>query len=523
MKAQRITVSDAGWRRVLAFVATAWAICMFAGDAATALAQSATDSRDLAGEWSGVLGGHLHLVVTISKSSSGDMGGTLNSLDQHSTFTLANVKLSGSKVHFEVARVGGVYDGSMNKSGDKIDGTWTQTGGPPQDLDFKRTGAAPATPTTPATQSAPANPNAPKEERTPKPFTVALDTLVDMQPIAFKSGGKWHLAYELHVINMGKWNSALQEIDIVPANAPDTSVATFTGDALSEAFTYPGVDKKDAAGPATLRPGEEGVVYLWVTADSLDAIPATLRNKIKVKVGDYPEALTVNGPTVTIDNKPVVVIASPLEGSNLVAANGPSNTSLHRRALIPVDGHAYISQRYAIDWVEAYPDGKIFQGDPKDNKSYKIYGAEIHSVADGVVTETKDGIPQNVPNAETHAVPITLETVGGNHVIVDIGGGHYALYAHMQPGSLRVKVGDHVKTGDVLGLVGNTGNSSAPHLHFDICDASSMLACEGLPYAIASFEVTGSTGDGASLKAATTVTRTLEIPAEDDVVTLKLK
>src|SRR6202044_351285 len=99
----------------------------------------------------------------------------------------------------------------------------------------------PATPTTPATQSAPANPNAPKEELTPKPFTVALDTLVDMQPIAFKSGGKWHLAYELHVINMGKWNSALQEIDVLPTNAPDTSVATFTGDALSEALTYPGV------------------------------------------------------------------------------------------------------------------------------------------------------------------------------------------------------------------------------------------------------------------------------------------
>ena len=157
----------------------------------------------------------------------------------------------------------------------------------------------------------------------------------------------------------------------------------------------------------------------------------------------------------------MLVIVSPLDGTNLVAANGPSNTSVHRRALIPVDGHAYISQRYAIDWVAMYPDGKTFQGDDKDNKSYKIYGAEIHSVADGVVTEIKDGLPQNVPNADTHAVPITLETIGGNHVIVDIGGGRYAFYAHMQPGSLRVKVGDHVTTGQVLGLVGNTGNSSA--------------------------------------------------------------
>ena len=140
-------------------------------------------------------------------------------------------------------------------------------------------------------------------------------------------------------------------------------------------------------------------------------------------------------------------------------------------------------------------------------------------MADGVVTETKDGIPQNVPGANSRAVPITLETVGGNHVIVDIGGGKFAFYAHMQPGSLRVKVGEHVKTGEVLGLVGNTGNSTEPHLHFDICDASSMLACEGLPYALASFEVTGKAEDEGKIKLyATPVTRTLEIPAEDEIV-----
>jgi small nuclear ribonucleoprotein (snRNP)-like protein/biotin carboxyl carrier protein len=498
-------------------------ICVAACAALVARAQAQADARDLAGEWSGVLGGRLHLVVTISTSSTGELGGTLNSVDQHAVLTLANVKLDGAKAHFEVPRVGGVYDGTMNAKGDLIDGKWTQTGVPPQDLDMKRTSGAPAASASAATQNAPATTSATKDH-TPKPLTVGLDTLVHAQPVAFKSGGKWHVAYELHVVNMDKWDYALQEIDIVPADAPDSPVAKFAGSALADAITYPGIGAKGAAGPATLRPGEDGVVYLWLTADSLDAIPATLRNKIKVRVGDYPEALTVNGPSVSVDKKTVVVIASPLDRSNLVAANGPSNTSAHRRALIPVDGHAYISQRYAIDWVEAYPDGKTYQGDEKDNKNYKIYGAEIHSVADGVVTETKDGIPQNIPNADTHAVPITLETIGGNHVIVDIGGGRYAFYAHMQPGSLRVKVGDHVKSGDVLGLVGNTGNSSEPHLHFDICDASSMLACEGLPYAFASFDVTGSAaGDGSSLKAAAAVTRTMEIPAEDEVVTLRLK
>ena len=68
-------------------------------------------------------------------------------------------------------------------------------------------------------------------------------------------------------------------------------------------------------------------------------------------------------------------------------------------------------------------------------------------------------------------VPITLETVGGNNVIMEIGDGLYAFYAHLQPGSLRVKVGDKVRRGQVLGLLGNSGNSSEPHLHFHICNA----------------------------------------------------
>ena len=230
--------------------------------------------HDLAGEWSGVLGGQLHLVLTISKSSAGDLSGSLNSVDQHATLALANVKLSGSAVHFEVPRVGGVYDGSMNKKGDGISGTWTQTGVHAQPLDFKRTGAAPVTPTTTPSENEPtAASSTAAKEHTPKPLTLGIDTVVDATPVAFKSGGRWHLAYELHIANMDQWNYALTEIEVVPAGAPDTSIASFSGETLDRAFTFPGVGKKDAAGPSTLRPGEQGVVYLWVTADSLDAIP----------------------------------------------------------------------------------------------------------------------------------------------------------------------------------------------------------------------------------------------------------
>src|SRR5580692_12480535 len=96
----------------------------------------ATDSANgIAGVWAGVLGGQLHLVVTITKSSSGELGGTMNSVDQHTVLALSNVMLRGDAVRFEVPRVGGVYEGKLRKNGRDISGSWTQTGEPAQALD----------------------------------------------------------------------------------------------------------------------------------------------------------------------------------------------------------------------------------------------------------------------------------------------------------------------------------------------------------------------------------------------------
>ena len=97
---------------------------------------------------------------------------------------------------------------------------------------------------------------------------------------------------------------------------------------------------------------------------------------------------------------------------------------------------------------------------------------ELLAVADGIVAATKDSIPENPVGGR--AVKIDLVTVGGNFVGIDIGNGRYALYAHVQPGSLRVKVGDHVKRGQVVALLGNSGNSTEPHVHFQIADATGV-------------------------------------------------
>jgi murein DD-endopeptidase MepM/ murein hydrolase activator NlpD len=154
-----------------------------------------------------------------------------------------------------------------------------------------------------------------------------------------------------------------------------------------------------------------------------------------------------------------------------------------------------IAQRFAVDWIQFDADGRWYHGDAKLNISYVGYGQPAVAVADGEIVSAKDGVPENVPG-QTSTIPFTLETVMGNSVILKINDTTYALYAHFIPGSVRVGVGDGVKKGDVLGLIGNSGNSTAPHLHFHLSQRPKMiqetqqlfpLFANGIPFALDTF------------------------------------
>jgi murein DD-endopeptidase MepM/ murein hydrolase activator NlpD len=474
--------------------------------------QNPAQPPSLEGKWEGVLGsgpGSIHTVIQFTKLADGSIAAELNALEQGVTLPISAIRFENNKIHFEITPVGGVYEGEMNSAGTDITGKWIQTGGPLQPLNFHRAAAPSQQPPASTTSAAPATPPT-------KPLTVPLDITIPIAPTAFSANGKMHLVYELHVANYGGSDCSLTHLDVISTGS-EKSIASFTAADLEGMTSRPG--QPNASPKTKLAGGSIAVIYVWVTVDTAQDVPDALRHKISAKVGAYPDDIAIETLPLAVNRRPVLVLTPPLRGDNWVAANGPSNTSGHRRALIPVDGRSWISQRFAIDWVQLFPDGVTFHGDKADNKNYRAYGQEALAVADGVVTETKDGIPQNIPGANSRAVPITLETIGGNHVILDLGHGVFAFYAHLQPGSLRVKVGDKVKTGQVLGLVGNTGNSTEPHLHFDLCDRSSMLACEGLPYAFPQFEVQGS---GWSFKSSESkdapVTHKMEMPLENQVV-----
>jgi hypothetical protein len=468
-------------------------------------ARSGMNPANLQGDWKGTLGGQLHLIVTLAMQPDGTYTGNLNSVDQGATLPLVNVKFDGDSFRFEVTRIGGVYDAKINKDGNKMTGTWTQTGVGPQPLDFLL-----SPPSSNSNSAAYAKPVVPPQ----KPLTVPVDVVIPIAPTAFEADGKMHMVYELHVVNYGHENCRLTDVEAIRGDSAPQSLGRFSGSALDGMTSRPGVP--GATDRTNIAPGSAAVVYIWLTVDTAKDVPTEIRHSISAKIGDYPDAISVETAPITVLRGPVV-ISSPLRGEQWEAGNGPSNTSAHRRALIPINGRADISQRFAIDWVRLYPDGATFHGDHLDNKSYLAFGEITYAAADGIITELKDGIPENVPGSPI--APITLETVAGNHVMLDIGNGRYALYAHMQPGSIRVHLGEKVHRGQVIGLVGNTGNSTEPHLHFHICNGNSPLGSEGLPYAFASFEVQGK---GAGWKSANShtapVKHLMEIPTEDEVV-----
>ena len=319
----------------------------------------------------------------------------------------------------------------------------------------------------------------------------SLDLRVPKPPTVARADGKSFLVYELHVTNFGGQPVTLQRVEVATGSgSARRSLVAVTDSPLLRTIFRPGLPAA-TADRNRLSGGMRAVMFLWVPlADN--ANPSAVQNRVTVAVGnpDSARVQELEGSPVLV-NAAAAPVGPPLRGGVWLTGNGPAAETGHRRALIAVTGAATIAQRFAIDYVKVGEDDQTFKGDRLKNESYYAYGADAIAVADGIVIATKDSIPQNIPGANSRAVPITLETVGGNHVIIDIGGGRYAFYAHLQPGSLRVKVGARVRRGQVVGLVGNSGNSTEPHLHFHMSDGVSPLGSEGIPYGVDAFELVG--------------------------------
>lgn len=131
-------------------------------------------------------------------------------------------------------------------------------------------------------------------------------------------------------------------------------------------------------------------------------------------------------------------------------------------------------QRFAYDLL-VLREGGSHHGDGRKNADYHAFGLPIVAPAAGRVAAVTDGAYDNAPGEMNPRAPF------GNGVVLDHGNGEYSVFAHFKRGSVRVKLDQEVAGGDTLGLCGNSGNSSEPHLHYHLQSGAAPGSSAGLP------------------------------------------
>ena len=196
-----------------------------------------------------------------------------------------------------------------------------------------------------------------------------------------------------------------------------------------------------------------------------------------------------------------IVVDFPLRGEGWVAVNSPADR-------IPSHGTDMLGQRFAYDFLvvdrrrgmHPSPAGtlrSLLVG--VRTQDYYAWGAPVHAPFDGEVVRAVDGFSERGwihPARElAHALwnaltfrPEKLPSILGNHVILKSGDLFGAL-VHLAPGSVAIREGQRIRAGDVIGRVGHTGNSTSPHLHFQLMDSLDPLLARGLPCAFREYEV----------------------------------
>lgn len=315
-------------------------------------------------------------------------------------------------------------------------------------------------------------------------------------PQLFKgSEEQWHVIYDLLLTNFNSHPSTVKEIHILGRNSAAEAwrtVKTLSGSELVKNFTRIAGAKET---PFTLDAAKVGVVWVNVSWDKESDVPSELAHRVvfdsKNQFGTAQE-YDYTCAELKIDKKPPVVISPPLKGSKWLVAGGYIGKLGHRTALFPIDNDLHSAQPYAIDW-QRLDEKNLSSSDISKNESNRSYDEPVYAVADGIVLGVNDRFNDQPPQK-----PVGEERLSwpaGNSLVLDIGNGHYVMYAHMRRGSILFKPGDKVKRGEQIGKVGSTGNSYGAHLHMHVTSNPGLLNGDGVPYLFDKFEVIGEMKD----------------------------
>lgn len=352
--------------------------------------------------------------------------------------------------------------------------------------------------------TAAAQEKAPADATRPQPFLTPLVLQSGHKPIPVRGGdGRYHLVYELQLANFSGDKISAGPLQVLDA---DSGAVVAELDATQVAARL--VVRDRTATPGEFAASQLGILYLHVSVARERDVPSVLEHRLTMSAGGG----TVSATAARLRPLPAttLLLDAPLRGARYIAADGCCDSKRHIRATLALNGGAYDAQRFAIDWEQLDREGRIYVGDPKKPDSYVIYNQPAYAVADARVIAAVDGMDDSPPGQLPN---LPVEKADGNHVILDLGGGRYAMYAHFKPHSVRVHEGQQVRRGQLLAMVGTSGNSSEPHLHFQVMDAPSSLLAEGVPYLLRRFTATRRGASTAAFDKATQDGRPIETVA----------
>ncbi|OFY15665.1 MAG: hypothetical protein A2X11_06365 [Bacteroidetes bacterium GWE2_42_24] len=225
------------------------------------------------------------------------------------------------------------------------------------------------------------------------------------------------------------------------------------------------------------------------------SIPSSIAHQLVLKDTVHDTEVIVDGAIFSPrSTETPISILSPVKGYDWLFIN-QSTMQYHFNTMFFVDGSIYTGERFAFDNVRIDSTGEIRNGDPAVNESYYNYKDTLFAVADGSIEALRDGRPENSGN-QHDVVMNSIDEMGGNYLVLKIDNNHYALYAHCVPGSFLVSEGQTVHEGDPIALLGNSGNSDCPHVHFQITDSPNLFFSRGLPFVLKEWTKIGEIATG---------------------------
>lgn len=315
-------------------------------------------------------------------------------------------------------------------------------------------------------------------------YPLVLGVPQPPQPVA-GSDRRTHLTWEVLATNTG-----MVALDVASVEVHDgidgRLLLRHAGEALAAHMSpLPDPSKRISR----IEPGMTAVLWFDLALDPATAPPSELDTRV-FGVGAGPQGTGGLRIKTPVDAKAPRTLSPPLSGARWAAFEACCDAANHhRRGLRAVDGQLRLPERYAIDFVQLAADASLFRGDGKRNEDYYGFGQPVLAVADAVVVDVFDTLADRAPGLPLP--PPTLPEAGGNHVILDLGDGVWAMYGHLKAHSIRVEPGQRVRSGQVIAALGNNGNSDLPHLHFQLMDTRNFALSQGLPFVLDAYRLVG--------------------------------